>query len=58
MDFFQDQSIIQVAVVVLGALLAWWILRGIFRWLRRLSKIGCLAGLALLTAAVVILRLS
>jgi uncharacterized membrane protein YwzB len=58
MDIFQDQGIIQIAVVLLGLLLAWWILRGVFRWIRRLSKIGCVAGLALLAAAVVIIRLS
>ncbi len=58
MGIFQDQNFIQVAVAVLGGLLAWWILRGVFRWLRRLSRIGCVAGLALLTVAVLVLRLT
>lgn len=57
MDIFQDQNIVQVAVAILGVLLAWWLLRGIFRWLRRLSRIGCVAGLALLAVAVVLIRL-
>ena len=58
MGIFHDQGIIQIAVVVLGVVVAWWIFRGILRWIRRLSRIGCVAGLALLAAAFVLIRLS
>ncbi|HET7009856.1 MAG TPA: hypothetical protein VFI11_03705 [Anaerolineales bacterium] len=58
MEIFQDQGVIQTAVVIAGVLLAWWLLRGIWRWIRRLSRFGCLAGLALLAAAFVLVRLT
>ena len=58
MGVFQDQGIIQAVVAVLLVLAAWWVLRTVMRWLRRLSRLGCLAGVALLLVAVILIRLS
>ena len=58
MEVFQDQGIIQVVVAVLLVLAAWWVLRTVMRWIRRLSRLGCLAGVALLLVAVILIRLS
>ena len=58
MEVFQDQGIIQVVVAVLLVLAAWWVLRTVMRWIRRLSRLGCVAGVALLLVAVILIRLS
>jgi choline-glycine betaine transporter len=58
MEIFQDQGIIQAVVAVLLVLAAWWVLRTVMRWIRRLSRLGCLAGVALLLVAVILIRLS
>lgn len=58
MDIFQDQGIIQAVVAVLLVLVGWWVLRTALRWIRRLSRLGCLAGVALLLVAVILIRLS
>jgi len=58
MEIFQDQRIIQAVVAVLLVLAAWWVLRTVMRWIRRLSRLGCLAGVALLLVAVILIRLS
>ena len=58
MGVFQDQGIIQAVVAVLLVLAAWWVLRTVMRWIRRLSRLGCLAGVALLLVAVILIRLS
>lgn len=57
MSIFHDQAIIQAAVALLLVLLAWWTLRTVLRWIRRLSRLGCLAGVALLVVAAVLIRL-
>lgn len=43
MEILQDQSLITLVVAVCALVAAWWILRGALRWLKRLSRIGCLA---------------
>ncbi|HSB88749.1 MAG TPA: hypothetical protein VLD63_01865 [Anaerolineales bacterium] len=58
MDLFRDQGVIQAVVAVLLVLVGWWVLRTILRWVRRLSRLGCLAGIALLLVAVVLIRFS
>jgi uncharacterized membrane protein YwzB len=58
MDLFRDQGVIQAVVAVLLVLVGWWVLRTILRWIRRLSRLGCLAGIALLLVAVVLIRFS
>ena len=58
MEIFQDQGIIQAVVAVFLVLAAWWVLRTVMRWIRRLSRLGCLAGVALLLVAVILIRLS
>ncbi len=58
MDIFRDQGLIQVAIAVLLVLAAWWVFRTILRWIRRLSRLGCLAGIALVLVAVVLIRFS
>jgi len=47
MSVFQDQGLIAVAVLLLGLLFAWWAFRFVIRWAARLSRLGCLAILAL-----------
>ncbi len=54
MEILQDQSLITLVVVLLGLAGAWWVFRGALRWLRRLSRLGCLAvigGMILLAVA-------
>jgi choline-glycine betaine transporter len=58
MEIFQNQGIIQAVVAVFLVLAAWWVLRTVMRWIRRLSRLGCLAGVALLLVAVILIRLS
>jgi len=58
MDLFRDQGVIQAVVAVLLVLVGWWVLRTILGWVRRLSRLGCLAGIALLLVAVVLIRFS
>jgi choline-glycine betaine transporter len=58
MEIFQNQGIIQAVVAVFVVLAAWWVLRTVMRWIRRLSRLGCLAGVALLLVAVILIRLS
>ena len=58
MEIFQDQGIIQAVVAVFLVLAAWWVLRTVMRWIRRLSRLGCLASVALLLVAVILIRLS
>ena len=58
MEIFQNQGIIQAVVAVFLVLAAWWVLRTVLRWIRRLSRLGCLAGVALLLVAVILIRLS
>jgi choline-glycine betaine transporter len=58
MEIFQDQGIIQAVVAVFLVLAAWWVLRTVLRWIRRLSRLGCLAGVALLLVAVILIRLN
>jgi choline-glycine betaine transporter len=58
MEIFQDQGIIQAVVAVFLVLAAWWVLRTVLRWIRRLSRLGCLAGVALLLVAVILISLS
>jgi choline-glycine betaine transporter len=58
MEIFQDQGIIQAVVAVFLVLAAWWVLRTVMRWIRRLSRLGCWAGVALLLVAVILIRLS
>ncbi len=58
MAFLQDQGLIQVAVVLLALLVAWWVFRFVIRWAGRLSRLGCLAilAVALLVAVASSLR--
>jgi choline-glycine betaine transporter len=58
MEIFQNQGIIQAVVAVFVVLAAWWVLRTVMHWIRRLSRLGCLAGVALLLVAVILIRLS
>jgi hypothetical protein len=58
MDVFRDQGLIQAVVALLLVLAAWWVVRTILRWVRRLSRLGCMAGIALILVAVVLIRLS
>jgi len=58
MEIFQNQGVIQAVVAVILVLAAWWVLRTVLRWIRRLSRLGCLAGVALLLVAVILIRLS
>lgn len=46
MEILQDQSLITLVVVLLGLGGAWWVFRSALRWLRRLSRLGCLAAIA------------
>ena len=58
MDLFQDQSLIRIVVALLGLLFVWAGLRFVFKWAARLSRIGCMAivALALLAALASSLR--
>lgn len=47
MDFFQDQSLIRIVVALLGLLFVWAGLRFVFKWAARLSRLGCMAIVAL-----------
>ncbi len=58
MDVFRDQGVIQAVIALLLVLAAWWVFRTILRWIRRLSRLGCLAGIALVLVAVVLIRFS
>jgi hypothetical protein len=58
MEIFQNQGIIQAVVAVFLVLTAWWVLRMVMGWIRRLSRLGCLAGVALLLVAVILIRMS
>ena len=58
MDVFRDQGVIQAVIALLLVLAAWWVLRMILGWIRRLSRLGCLAGIALVLVAVVLIRFS
>jgi hypothetical protein len=58
MEVFRDQGLIQAVVALLLVLAAWWVVRTILRWVRRLSRLGCMAGIALILVAVVLIRLS
>jgi hypothetical protein len=51
MDFFQDQGLIRIVVALLGLLFVWAGLRFVFRWAARLSKLGCMAIVALVLLA-------
>jgi len=57
MEVFQDQGLIRIVVVGLALLIAWWALRMALRWAFRLSRLGCLAILALAVIAAVASRL-
>ncbi len=46
MPVFQDQGLIEIAVLLLALLVAWWVFRFVIRWAARLSRLGCLAILA------------
>ena len=46
MAFFQDPGLIEIAVLLLALLVAWWVFRFVIRWAARLSRLGCLAILA------------
>jgi choline-glycine betaine transporter len=54
MGILQDQSLIALMAALLAIAAAWWILRGAWRWIKRLSRLGCLAllGLMILLAVV------
>ena len=54
MDLFQNQAVIRDVVLLLGLLFVWAGLRFVFRWAARLSRLGCLA----LVALVVIVALA
>jgi uncharacterized membrane protein len=58
MDFFQDQSLIRIVVALLGLLFVWAGLRFVFKWAARLSRLGCMAivALAILVALASSLR--
>jgi len=58
MDVFRDQGVIQAVIALLLVLAAWWVFRTILRWIRRLSRLGCLAGIALVLVAVILIRFS
>ena len=58
MEIFQNQGIIQGGVAVFLVLAAWWVLRMVMGWIRRLSRLGCLAGGALLLVAGIFIRFS
>ena len=47
MEIFQDQGLIEVVVALLALLFAWWVFRFVIRWAARLSRLGCVAILAL-----------
>ena len=58
MDLFQDQGLIRIVVALLGLLFVWAGLRFAFKWAARLSRLGCMAivALALLAALASSLR--
>jgi hypothetical protein len=47
MDLFQNQALIRIVVAVLGLLFVWAGLRFVFKWAARLSRLGCMAIVAL-----------
>jgi hypothetical protein len=47
MELFQNQALIRAVVLVLALLFVWAGLRFVFRWAARLSRLGCLAIVAL-----------
>ncbi|HSR46431.1 MAG TPA: hypothetical protein VLL77_00445 [Anaerolineales bacterium] len=57
MELFQDQGLIKLVVVGLAVLLAWWVFRWAFGWAKRLSRLGCMAILAVVVIVAVVSRL-
>lgn len=51
MEIFQDQGLIRIVVIAMALLVAWWGVRFVLRWAARLSRLGCLAILALVVIA-------
>jgi hypothetical protein len=47
MDFYQNQGLIRIVVALLGLLFVWAGLRFVFKWAARLSRLGCMAIVAL-----------
>jgi hypothetical protein len=58
MHLLQDQGLIRIVVALLGLLFVWAGLRFVFKWAARLSRLGCMAivALALLVAIASSLR--
>jgi len=58
MDFYQDQGLIRLVVALLGLLFVWAGLRFIFKWVTRLSRLGCMAIVAIAILAALASSLS
>jgi hypothetical protein len=54
MDFFHDQGLIRIVVAILGLLFVWAGLRFVFKWAARISRLGCMAIVALAIVAVLV----
>jgi len=51
MEIFQDQGLVRIVVIAMALLVAWWGVQFVVRWAARLSRLGCLAILALVVIA-------
>ena len=58
MEIFQDQGLIKIVVACLAILVVWWGFRWAFGWAKRLTKLGCLALVALFVVVAVVSRLA
>jgi hypothetical protein len=58
MDLFQDQGLIRIVVVLLGLMFVWAGVRFVFKWAARLSRLGCMAIVALAILAALASSLS
>ncbi|HMK09456.1 MAG TPA: hypothetical protein VK449_10540 [Anaerolineales bacterium] len=47
MNLFQNQVLIRVILALLGLLFVWAGLRFVFKWAARLSRLGCMAIVAI-----------